>query len=75
MAKYDSRSSNHSQRQQLVCQPPQTSILASCYTVKPSTSAVSGFHYCTMTDAGKWPDLFALLSYHTHTYSGAQWYA
>ncbi|RMJ21958.1 Ornithine decarboxylase antizyme [Aspergillus sp. HF37] len=56
MAKYDSRSSNYSQAQQLVCQPPQTSILASCYSVKPSTSAVSGFHYCTMTDAGEWPD-------------------
>ncbi|OJI85928.1 hypothetical protein ASPTUDRAFT_42335, partial [Aspergillus tubingensis CBS 134.48] len=51
------KSSNHnsSTRNQLQCtldKHPQASVLASCYSVKSSTSVVDSFHYCTTAGAG-----------------------
>ncbi|BCR92336.1 uncharacterized protein ACHE_80236S [Aspergillus chevalieri] len=53
MAKYlRNNSSNRNQFQQLINKASQTSVLASCYSLTESTSAVKGFHYCTTTGTG-----------------------
>lgn len=53
MARYlNNNSSNRKQLQQYIKKTPQTSVLASCYSVNASTSAVKGFHYCTTTGTG-----------------------
>lgn len=57
MANYISNLSSNHQLHRSFDQDSQTSILASCYTVEPSTSKVHGFHYCTTLGAGK---------HHTH---------
>lgn len=54
MAKFfNNNSSNCNQLQQFINnKTSQSSVLASCYSVNESTSAVKGFHYCTTTGAG-----------------------
>ncbi|KAJ5815306.1 hypothetical protein N7474_007083 [Penicillium riverlandense] len=52
MANYMSNHSSNHQLHHSLDQDSQTSILASCYTVEPSTSKVHGFHYCTTLGAG-----------------------
>lgn len=57
MAKFlNNNSSNCNQLQQFINRKtPQSSVLASCYSVNESTSAVKGFHYCTTTGTGMDP--------------------
>ncbi|KAL4948330.1 ornithine decarboxylase antizyme-domain-containing protein [Aspergillus filifer] len=53
MARYLSNKSTTSDRlQQFLGRNPQTTILASCYSVHASASTVTGFHYCTTNGAG-----------------------
>ncbi|KAL4800085.1 hypothetical protein BDV19DRAFT_354393 [Aspergillus venezuelensis] len=57
MARYLSNKSTTSNNlQQRLGRNPQTTILASCYSVHASASTVTGFHYCTTNGAGKEPD-------------------
>ncbi|KAE8146257.1 yippee zinc-binding/DNA-binding /Mis18, centromere assembly-domain-containing protein [Aspergillus avenaceus] len=53
MARYLNTNSNTSnQSHWLSNKAPQASVLASCYSVSTSTSAIHGFHYYTTTGAG-----------------------
>ncbi|KAJ5951792.1 uncharacterized protein N7479_010205 [Penicillium vulpinum] len=53
MAKYmNNHSSNCNQTQRFLDQNSQSTVLATCYSVDPSTSKVHGFHYCTTLGAG-----------------------
>jgi hypothetical protein len=45
-------SSNSNQQQFPFGSYDQFSVLASCYTVEASSTAVKGFHYCTTNGAG-----------------------
>lgn len=55
MAKYmNNHSSNCNQMQRFLDQDSQSTVLATCYSVEPSTSKVHGFHYCTTLGAGKY---------------------
>ncbi|CAI7639176.1 unnamed protein product [Penicillium glandicola] len=55
MAKYmNNHSSNYNQMQRFIDQESQSTVLATCYSVEPSTSKVHGFHYCTTLGAGKY---------------------
>ncbi|KAJ5457124.1 hypothetical protein N7530_012398 [Penicillium desertorum] len=40
--------------QRFLDQDSQSTVLATCYSVEPSTSKVHGFHYCTTLGAGKY---------------------
>ncbi|KXG53928.1 Yippee-like protein [Penicillium griseofulvum] len=40
--------------QHFLDQESQSTVLATCYSVEPSTSKVHGFHYCTTLGAGKY---------------------
>ncbi|KAJ6147417.1 hypothetical protein N7497_009399 [Penicillium chrysogenum] len=41
--------------QRFLDQDSQSTVLATCYSVEPSTSKVHGFHYCTTLGAGSSP--------------------
>ncbi|KAL2802279.1 ornithine decarboxylase antizyme-domain-containing protein [Aspergillus granulosus] len=52
MARFmNNNSSTSSNLHQFMDQEPQTTVLASCYSVNTSTSVVNGFHYCTTKGA------------------------
>ncbi|CDM29213.1 Ornithine decarboxylase antizyme [Penicillium roqueforti FM164] len=74
MAKYmNNHSSNCNQMQRFLDQDSQSTVLATCYSVEPSTSKVHGFHYCTTLGAGKSPPHDILDSRADRTWPGNSW--
>ncbi|KAF9244366.1 hypothetical protein DTO013E5_5915 [Penicillium roqueforti] len=75
MAKYmNNHSSNCNQMQRFLDQDSQSTVLATCYSVEPSTSKVHGFHYCTTLGAGvQCPPHDILDSRADRTWPGNSW--